>query len=198
MTTEGTFDILADAAGCQYPNPDRESRGLCPAHADENNPGLVFRISEDTGNLVVHCFARHCTLDDIADSIGVPTSAFFKGGSSNKWNTRVHAEWKEPSALELFKQLGPLLGMDTEEQHEAVFNLLDSAFDNGATCPKHDTFDIEQPLREMSTNTILAYLWEYAKGWLNPDKYNWHEVSDTLLSYLRQLNREQRYNQAGG
>jgi hypothetical protein len=188
LTTEATFDLLADAAGVRHPNPDRENRGLCPAHSDHNNPGLVFRISEDTGNLIVHCFAQHCSLDDLADSIGTSPSAFFKDGRASRFAIQPRVEWVEPSVLELLKLLP--LGMSWGEQVEAVFRVLDSAYHSGIQ--DDDTLDIDQPLKEMPLVSRQAYL----RLWLGDgfDGDNWHEVEDALLSKLMKLNRTHRTN----
>lgn len=192
MPVEGTFDTLADAAECRYPNPDRENRGLCPAHADENNPGLVFRISDDTGNLVVHCFARNCTIEDIADSIGLPTTAFFKDGKTSKFAITHKPEWEEPSVLELLKLIP--LGMSFDQQVDAIFRVLESAFHSGVVCPRHDILDIEQPLRHMTLTTRIAYLSLWMEDTYKPDAHDWKEVEDMLLSQLMKLNRAHRTN----
>ena len=190
MTVEGTFDTLADAASVRYPNPDRENRGLCPAHDDHNNPGLVFRISEDTGNLIVHCFAQHCSLDDIADSIGVPPTAFFKGGRTSRFAVQPRVEWVEPTVLDLLKLLP--LGMSFDEQRDAVFRVLDSAYHSGVL--DNDTIDIEQPLKAMNLVTRQAYLRLWMDDAYVPDEHNWRSIEDALLSQLMRLNRAHRTN----
>jgi len=124
---ESAFDILADAAQVRYPDPNRNNRGLCPAHDDHNNPGLVFKISE-TGNLVVHCFAQQCTVTDIAASIGLSVSDFFPG-QRRPGQVYVPIEWSYPSALELLKALN--LGYSWDEQVEAVFRTLEADEDIG-------------------------------------------------------------------
>ena len=189
MTVEGTFDTLADAASVRYPNPDRENRGLCPAHDDQNNPGLVFRISEDTGNLIVHCFAQGCAIDDIASSIGVHTTAFFKDGRSSTFAIQPRTEWREPSTLDLLKLLP--LGMSFDQQVEAVFRVLDCAYllpiDN-------DTIDLEAPIRGMTLVTRQTYLRLWCEDIYDPDTTNWHELEDVLLSKMMELNRAHRTN----
>jgi hypothetical protein len=135
-TPDDTFDLLADAAGVRYPQPERENRGLCPAHDDHNNPGLVFKISPTTGNLLAHCFAQECSVEDIATSIGVGASAFFVGGSGT---IRVPVEWTYLPFLELLKMLP--LGYSWDEQIEAVFRTLDVDLDNDIRClnlPYHE------------------------------------------------------------
>jgi hypothetical protein len=200
MTVEGTFDTLADAAGCRYPNPDRENRGLCPAHDDHNNPGLVFRISESTGNLIVHCFAQHCSLDDIADSIGVSPSTFFKDGRTSRFATHTRAEWEEPSVLKLLKLLP--LGMSFDQQVEAVFRVLDSSYhhplgydDIAYQQPiKEGTIDLELPLKHMNLVTRQTYLRLWCEDVYEPSEHNWKELEDRLLRFLMELNRAHRVN----
>jgi hypothetical protein len=190
MTVEGTFDTLADAAGCRYPNPDRENRGLCPAHDDQNNPGLVFRISESTGNLIVHCFAQHCSLGYIADSIGVSPSAFFKDGRGWKFATLTRPVWEEPSVLKLLGLLP--LGMSSTQRLEAVFRVIDSAYRSGML--DNDTLDIEQSLKEMDLVTRQTYLRLWCEDIYEPSEHNWKELEDRLLRFLLELNRSHRVN----
>lgn len=184
-TVEEVFDLLADAAQTRYPNPERENRGLCPAHGDTNNPGLVYRIA-DSGKLITHCFSQGCTPQDIADSIGVPLSAFFPDGGSGM--VRPRPEYVEPSLLELLKALP--LGMSLEEQEQAVFRCLESAYATGVT--GNDTLDIEQPIRELATNRVMSYLWLWLQDGYDPDRHDWRELSDKTTGWLRDLNRQTR------
>ncbi len=187
-TVEPTFDLLAEAAGCRHPNPERENRGLCPAHGDHNNPGLVFRIA-DSGKLITHCFSQACTPEDIADSIGVPISAFFPGGSISRFAVKVPAVYVEPSLLELLK-LVPL-GLSFDEQQAAVFRCLDSGYHSGVM--DDDTLDIEQPMRELPTVSLMAYIRMWVEDILG--NRNFHDVADAVLSTLRKLNRSERTHQ---
>lgn len=186
MTVEDTFDLLADAAGVRNPYPERENRGLCPAHGDHNNPALVFRIA-DSGKLVTHCFAQSCSLADIAESIGVHESAFFPGGGS-RFSQPVPREFDEPSLLAILKLLP--LGMSFEEQGAAVFRCLESAYATGVI--DDNTIDIEQPMRELDTNTVLAYAYLWTQDALHDER--WGDVEDAIIQNLRQLNRMHRTN----
>lgn len=185
VTVEQAFDILADAAGVRHPNPERSNRGLCPAHMDSHNPGLVFMIA-DSGKLVAHCFAQHCTIDDIADAIGVPVGAFFPDGSAAR--LRAPATFTEMTLLELLKLLP--LGMSFEQITRSVFRVLEAAFVGGIM--EDGTLDIERPMRDLDNNALDAYLWLWAEEVVEPERHDWREVSDSLLSMLRQLNRNTR------
>ena len=186
MSVEDTFNLLADAAGVRNPYPERENRGLCPAHGDHNNPALVFRIA-DSGKLVAHCFAQGCTLADIAESIGVHESAFFPGGGS-RFAKPVPREFNEPSLLELLKLLP--LGMSHEEREEAVFRCLDDAYATGVI--DDNTIDLEQPMRELPTSTVLSYAYLFTQDALADER--WGDVEDAIIQNLRQLNRIHRTN----
>lgn len=185
MTVEEVFDLLADAAGVRHPNPERENRGLCPAHMDTHNPGLIFRIA-DSGKLITHCFSQACTAQDIADSIGVPLGAFFPGG---KGRVQAPAEYEEPSLLELLKLLN--LGMSHEEREQAIFRCLASAYKHPID---NDTLDVEQPMRSLERITVSNYLWLWMQGLYDTETLNWHEIEDAALAQLRQLNRQMRTN----
>jgi hypothetical protein len=183
-----TFDLLADAAGVRYPDPDRENRGLCPAHDDHNNPGLVFRISPTTGNIIVHCFARECSAEDIATSIGVPLTAFFPGNTS-PGQVRPTIIWKYTPVLELLKLLP--LGYSWEDQIEAVFRTMEADEDTGCLgLPFH-----EVPFTVMRDVLLFAYTepdWrESGAEWWNNERTGY---SDQAMRALSQLSRETRTN----
>ena len=188
MTTsvETTFDLLAEAADVRHPNPERENRGLCPAHGDVNNPGLVFRIA-DSGKLVTHCFAQDCTPEDIADSIGVNLGAFFPDGGG-QFAIKPKREFIEPSLLDLLKLLPINLSFD--QQQDSVFRCLESAYRAGVI--DNDTIDVEQPMRELPLNTVLTYVWLWVEDIFEERTNDWHDVSDTIISNLRRLNRSNR------
>jgi hypothetical protein len=186
LTVETTFDLLADAAQVRYPNPDRENRGLCPAHGDENNPGLVFTISDTTGNLIAHCFAQHCSIDNLADAIGVPRRAFFaNSGSYERHAKHIPINWKEPSFLELLKLLP--LGMSWQQTNDAIMRCLDYAH---FTPIDNDTITTDLPLREHPLVTRLTYLSLWCEDVVGD--HDWAELSDRLLSMMMNLNRDHR------
>jgi len=188
-TPDETFDLLADAAGVRYPQPERENRGLCPAHDDHNNPGLVFKISPTTGNLLTHCFAQECSVDDIAAAIGTTTSAFFKGGS--KGGTRIPIEWHYLPFLELLKMLP--LGYSWEEQIEAIFRTLDVDIDNDIRClslPYHEVpFTVA---RDVLLYTYCLPHWkESIEAWTGPEGLGY---ADKHMRTIAQLNGETKTN----
>lgn len=186
MNVEATFDLLADAAGVRHPNPERENRGLCPAHLDSHNPALVFRIA-DSGKLVTHCFAQGCTVEDLAAAIGVPVAAFFPEGWSGR--VRVPTEYVEPSLLDLLKLLPLTYSFD--EQVDAVFRVLNVAYDIGVI--DNDTIDVEQPMRSLPLIVVENYVWQWCRGWYEYEDHGpWPEVFDSILSFMRALNRERR------
>lgn len=187
-TTEETFDLLADAAQVRYPTPDRENRGLCPAHDDHNNPGLVFRISATTGNLVVHCFAQECSAEDIAAAIGVPLGSFFPGNKA-PGQIKPSIVWKYVPVLELLKLLP--LGYSWEEQMEAVFRTMEADYDVGClSLPFHEVpFTI---MRDVLLYTYVEPHWREADTeWWNDEHTGY---SDQAMKMLGQLSRDTRTN----
>jgi len=189
LKPDEAFDILADAADVRYPQPDRENRGLCPAHDDHNNPGLVFRISPTTDNLVVHCFAQECSAEDIATAIGVPLGAFFAGGSRGR--ITVPIQWEYTNFLELLKLLP--LGYSWDEQVEAVFRTLDVDIDNDINClmmPFHDVpFTVARD--------VLLYTYALPDFQASGEQW-WSEegtgYADKAMRALAQLSRDTRTN----
>lgn len=189
-TPEETFDLLAAAADVRYPYPDRENRGLCPAHDDHNNPGLVFRISATTGNLITHCFARECTAEDIATSIGVTLASFFPGNTS-PGQIKPQIEWHYTPTLELLKLLP--LGYSWDEQIEAVFRTLDVDIGNDIRAlglPFHEVPFIV--MRDVLLYTFVQPHWEATGAdWWNSEHTGY---SDQAMRALGQLSRDTRTN----
>ena len=179
MTPEDTFDLLAEASGVRHPNPYRDNRGLCPAHGDMNNPALVFRIG-DTGHLIAYCHSQGCSLQDLANSIGVDTAAFFTGSGGSRFSKHIPIEWTELSILELMK-LVPF-GYDFDTQVECVFRMLDSDLDYS-----------ERPLRDIYkgelTNIISIWLEPTYDHATHGDWWVWYEKT---LKTLHELNRDTR------
>ena len=178
VTVEEAFWLLADASGARSPNPDRETRGNCPAHGD-HDPGLSFRIGEN-GNLLMHCFAQTCTMQRIADSLGISMSSFFPAGGHRTGKYTYLMEWQELSVLELFK-LVPL-NYDFDTQVECVMQTLDS--------------DLTYSERGMS-ELFKTELTNLCSIWLEPafdykTHGDWNEVAATLVRTLYNLNRDTR------
>ena len=179
MTPEDTFDVLADAAGVRHPNPYRDNRGLCPAHGDMNNPALVFKIG-DTGHLIAYCHSQGCTLQQLADSIGVETSAFFAGNTGSRFAKHVPIKWVEAPILELMKLMPFEYDFDTTV--ECVFATLDS-----------DIEYAERPLRDLYKNELMNVI----SIWLEPQfdantHGNWWDWHDKVLRMLHDMNRDTR------
>ena len=178
ITVEEAFWLLADASGARSPNPDRETRGNCPAHGD-HDPGLSFRIGEN-GNLLMHCFAQTCTMQRIADSLGISMSSFFPAGGHRTGKYSYSIEWSEQPVLELLK-LVPF-GYDFDTQVELVMQTLHS-----------DLTYAERGLSELFKTelTVLCSIW------LDPSfdyktHGDWNEVAATLVRTLYNLNRDTR------
>lgn len=190
MKPDEAFDILADAAGVRYPVPSMENRGLCPAHDDRNNPGLVFRISPTTDNLVVHCFARECSVEDIATSIGVPLGAFF-AGSTSPGQIKPRVEWKYTPFLELLKLLP--LDYSWDEQVEAVFRTLDTDIDNDIRClmlPFHEVpFSVARDV--LLYTYVLPDFQSSGELWWDNEGTGY---GDKAMRALAQLSRDTRTN----
>ncbi len=182
MEPEDTFQVLADAAHVRSPSYNGDNRGLCPAHGDRNNPGLSFRISNDTGNLIAYCHSRNCTLQSLADAIGVEMGAFFVGSGGTRFSTYVPITWTEMPVLELLK-LAPL-GYDFDTTVECVFETLQSELEYA-----------ERGLSDM-THTELLML---AGIWLHPgyqDGTNWWDWYKKFIDLLFKLNRDTRVDKA--
>ena len=194
MTVEDTFNLLADAADVRYPTPERENKGLCPAHDDHNNPGLAFTISATTGNLIVHCFARECSLEDIATSIGVHPSAFFRNTKGMGQPIHSGIEWSYSNVLELLKMLP--LNYSWEEQQEAVFCIIQAAQDMSP-----GSFDFESPYHEIPyviMRDVLLYAYceqhwlPFARedvDWINKERTGY---ADKMMRLIRSLSQETR------
>ena len=183
MNPEATFHLLAEAAGVHHPNPYRDNRGLCPAHGDRNNPALVFKIG-DTGHLVAYCHAQGCTLQQLADSIGVETSAFFAGNHGSRFAKHTPIKWEEQSFLELLK-LVPF-GYDFDTQVECVFETIEADM-SFSTRPLKDILKVE-------LNAIIGI-------WLAPmydynTHGNWWDWHDKTLRTLHALNKDTRTDPA--
>lgn len=176
-TPEQAFDLLAEAAQVRYPHPDRDNRGLCPAHGDQHNPALVFKIG-DTGNLVAYCHSQHCTIERLAESIGVSTSSFFASGGH--FTEVVHVEWVHLPVLNLLKMLD--LGYDHDTLAECVFRTLDHDL-NYAVSPVGDITKAEM--------VMLGGIW--LEPGYDYDKHgNWWDVYHVWLSRLHAIDRETR------
>ncbi len=184
MTPEDTFDVLADAAQVRHPRPHRDNRGLCPAHGDQNNPGLSFRLSNETGNLIAYCHSQHCSLQSIADAIGVEMRGFFVGGGGGKFSTHIPVTWTELCVLELMKLIP--FGYDFDTTVECVFDTLDS-----------DLEWAERPLSDITTTelTVLIGIW-LAPEYDYDTNGNWWEWYDKTLRMMHQLNRDTRIDEA--
>lgn len=179
MTPEDTFDLLADAAGVHHPNPYRDNRGLCPAHGDMNNPALVFKIG-DTGHLIAYCHSQHCTLQALADSIGVETAAFFAGNTGSRFSKHIPIEWQEQSVLELLK-LVPF-GYDFDTQVECVMRTLESDIDYAT-----------RPLRDIYKGELMNVISIWLEPVFDPDTHgNWWDWYDKTLKALHDYNRDTR------
>ena len=178
MTPEDTFTVLADAAQVRYPHPDRDNRGLCPAHSDEHNPALVFKIG-DTGHLIAYCHSQHCTIEQLAASIGVETRAFFAGGDGS-FAERVVVDWQHKPVLDLLKLMP--MEYDHDTLVECVFRTLDCDLDFA-----------ESPVGDLTKVDLLTL----GGIWLEPrydyDQHgNWWDVYYAWLAHLHHLDRETR------
>ncbi len=185
VTTEEAFDILAEAANSRYADPDRENRGLCPAHHDVNNPGLVFRIS-DEGKLLAHCFARHCTIDDIAESIGVSISAFFPG-RRGLFARKPESLLIWPSTLACLELL-PLGYDDATVQRKRLF-LINDFPEEMAKPPR------EIPYFELRDVFVWSWSWDWwvkhEVDWATPDHRGY---GDKAVTFVMKKAKELRYN----
>ena len=94
----------------------------------------------------------------------------------------------ELELLELLKLLP--LGMSHEEREEAVFRCLDDAYATGVI--DDNTIDLEQPMRELPTSTVLSYAYLFTQDALADER--WGDVEDAIIQNLRQLNRIHRTN----
>lgn len=178
-----TFDLLADAAGVRYPNPDRDNRGLCPAHGDEHNPALVFRIG-DTGNLIAYCHSQHCTIKSLAAAIGVTPAAFFAGGSGFT-QTPVVVEWERKPVLDLLK--GIPFGYDEETTIECVMRTLDLSLGysvNAVTSLTKTDF------------MALGGIW-LEPNYRHENHGDWWDIYHQFLSALHEQDRATRIDPAG-
>jgi hypothetical protein len=183
MTPQETFDLLAEAAQVRHPNPNRDNRGLCPAHGDQHNPALVFKIG-DTGNLVAYCHSQHCTIEALARSIGVSTSSFFKGTSGSRFATHVPIVWAELPILDLLK-LVPF-GYDFDTQVECVMRTLDVGLEYS-----------EQPLSVMTKTELLTLggIW-IEPGYDHNTHGDWWDHYHRLLSAIHDINNDTRIDEA--
>jgi len=185
MTPEDTFDLLADASGVRHPNPDRDNRGLCPAHGDTSNPALVFKIGE-TGHLIAFCHSQGCTLDALALSIGVETAAFFAGSTGGRFATRVPVEWQEQSVLDLLKLMP--FGYDWDTKVECVFATLESDIEY-ATRPLRDIYKGEL---QNIVGIWLDPMYDHAT---HGDWWDWYDKTVRALSDLNKDTRTSGFEQ---
>ena len=196
MTVEDTFDILAEAADVRYATPERENKGLCPAHDDHNNPGLAFTISATTGNLLTHCFAQDCLPADVAAAIGVPLSAFFPGSSLKPGQVRPKVGWQYLNVLEVLKLMP--LGYSWDEQIEAVFRTLDTDRDiDMLMLPYH-----EVPYHIMRDVYLYAWClphWEALNVvWWTYERDGYADQGMKMVRRLSQSNRTSDLDTLGG
>ena len=196
MTVEDTFNLLADAANVRYPQPERQNKGLCPAHDDHNNPGLAFTISATTGNLLAYCFARECDPVDIATAIGVPFSAFFRDSKGVGERIQSGIKWTYPDTLSLMEMLP--LNYSWEEQQDAVFRVLNGCREMGG-----DVWECEKPYHEVPYHIMRDVLiHNYCEqDWLTKDGEDWTNYegtgyADKHIKLIRQLSQEARTNNA--
>ena len=191
-TVEQAFNLLAEAADVRYPHPDRQNKGFCPGHDDHNNPGLAFTISDTTGNLLVHCFARECDPADVATAIGLPLSAFFRDSKGIGERIETGITWTYPNVLELMKMLP--LNYSWEEQQEAVFRVLAACQEMGG-----DVWECEKPYHEVPYHIMRDVLiynyceqdWLTTKGedWMNGEGTGY---ADKRIRLVRTLSQEAR------
>ena len=176
-TPEQAFYLLAEAAGVRHPNPDRDMRGLCPAHGDQNNPALVFKIG-DTGNLVAYCHSQHCTIEQLANAIGVSTSAFFAGGGT--FTTTVKVDWQHKPVLDLLKLMP--MEYDHDTLVECVFRTLES-----------DLAYAERPITDLCKTELLTLggIW-LEPGYRHDLHGDWWDIYHVWLGQMHQLDRETR------
>ena len=185
---EDAFELLAEAADCRYPLPDRENRGLCPAHGDRFNPGLVFRISEDHDKILVHCFSRECSMNDIAVAIGLRPRDFFASSGRRPGQLAPRPRWRYLPFVELVKLLPVTRHFDTEV--EATFNVLETLDVSG--------LDLDAPLRKLPKTTLEAAIWGYLSSEFNPDEHDWYTIRDTAMGWLRRFDLQERVNEITG
>ena len=188
QTLEDTFELLAEAADCRYPMPDRENRGLCPAHGDRFNPGLVFRINEDHDKIIVHCFSRECGLEEIATAIGLRPSDFFVSSRRRPGQLRPKPQWKYLPFVELVKLLP--ISRHFDDEVTAVFNVLEVLDLSG--------LDLDCPMRGMPKTTLEAAMWGYLSSEFDPDKHDWFGIQDTAMRHLRNFDLQERVNEITG
>ncbi len=184
MNPEDTFEVLADAAQVRYPNPHRDNKGLCPAHGDRHNPGLSFSISNTSGNLIAYCHSQQCTLQSIADAIGVDTQAFFAGGGGNRFSSYVPIVWSESPVLEIMKLIP--FGYDFDTTVECVFDTLDS-----------DLGYAERGLSKIYKTELTSLIGIWLKPvYSHAEHGDWWEWFDKTLRMMHQLNRSTRIDEA--
>lgn len=178
VTPEQAFQLLADASGVHHPHPDRENRGLCPAHGDQHNPALVFRVG-DTGNLVAYCHSQHCSIERLAQAIGVTVGSFFVGGG-RRYATPITVDWQHKPVLELLKMVPFEYDFDTTV--ECVFRTLDI-----------DLSYAETPLRNLTKTELftLGGIW-LEPGYSYGSHGDWWDVYHVWLSKMHSLDRETR------
>jgi hypothetical protein len=176
-TPEQAFDLLAQAAQVRYPHPDRDNRGLCPAHSDQHNPALVFKIG-DTGNLVAYCHSQHCSIEQLANAIGVSTSAFFAGGGT--FTTSVKVDWQHKPVLDLLKLMP--MEYDHDTLVECVFRTLD-----------HDLDYATRPITSLYKTELLMLggIW-LEPGYRHETHGDWWDIYHVWLGQMHQLDRETR------
>lgn len=176
VTPEDALYILADAAGVRNPHPDRDNRGLCPAHGDQHNPALVFKLG-DTGNLVLYCHAQHCTVDKIAAAVGLSTASFFadRGGH---FTEPVVVEWVHRPILDLLKMVP--FDYDHDTMVECVMRTLDL-----------DLIYAERTLGDMTKTELLALgsIW-LEPGYRHDTHGDWWDVYHVWLQKIHALDRE--------
>jgi len=143
-----------------------------------NNPGLSFRISNESGNLIAYCFSQNCTLQSIADSIKVEQSAFFVGGGS-RFGTHVPIIWTEQPVLDVMKLLP--LEYDWDTQVELVFQTLDL-----------DLEYADQGLSEMTKTDLYALVHIWLGPGYRPEMGDWWEYYDRIVRLMHELNRDTR------
>jgi len=183
LALNDTFELLAQAAQCRHPVPEKENRGLCPAHEDRRNPALVFTFNEDRTRLLVHCFARECSLDDVARAIGVHPASFFVRSGKPKGDIPARPRWRYLPFVELIKLLP--LPRHFDDEVEAVFNVMETLGD----------LRWDAPMRDLPRTTIDACIWFYIESEFKEGD-NWYEIRDQAYSLLRQWDLEQRTNLA--
>ncbi len=177
-----TFDLLCQESGVRNPLLHRENRGLCPAHQDRHNPALVFTVNEDETKLLVHCFARECGLEQIAESLGISPASFFVGSIQPKGQIKPRPpRWKYLPLTNLLQLLPITRHFDDEV--EAIFKVMEGM-----------DYPFDQRLRDLPFVEVESALWAYLESEFDPDKHNWHTVRDEAYRRLRQYDLDNRTN----